>query len=248
MQAWSMTDVGKKRRENQDSTYVKLDHERNMALLMVCDGMGGVNGGAEASRIACEEFARSVWDTLSGKISGKEAVALLEKGVSAANMEVYTSAISDPSYMGMGTTLTAALIVGEDAYVINVGDSRAYHLKRRAKDKLKQITDDHSVAGDLFRKGSITKEQYDTFPDKNIITRAVGTDPQVYGDVFELRLDKGEVLMLCSDGLTNMVPDMAIEQVLKTSETPADACQTLVDMANRAGGKDNISIVVFIKD
>ena len=242
MQAWSMTDVGKKRRENQDSTYLKIDHEQNIALLMVCDGMGGVNGGAEASRIACEVFSEYVWNGLTDKIGKEEARSLLKNGLHAANDAVYTQAIIDPSYMGMGTTLTAALVIKESAYIINVGDSRTYHVK----DKLVQITDDHSVAGDLYRIGSITKEEYDNFPDKNIITRAVGTDPEVQGDLFRVKLAEGEGLLLCSDGLTNMVPDGEILDVLNSGKTPAEACHTLVDMANQAGGKDNISIVVFM--
>lgn len=248
MQAWSLTDVGKKRKENQDSTYLKLDHKRNIALLMVCDGMGGVNGGAEASRIACEEFSDFVWNGLKDdpweEIGEEKAALLMKNGVTAANRAVYTHAISDPSFMGMGTTLTAALIVGNEGYVINVGDSRTYCMK----DELHQVTDDHSVAGDLFRKGSITREQYDKFPDKNIITRAVGTDPEVYGDMFRLKLDEGEVILLCSDGLTNMVPDADIREVLKADYSPSEACRKLVDMANQAGGKDNISIVVFVHE
>ncbi|MCQ2446623.1 MAG: Stp1/IreP family PP2C-type Ser/Thr phosphatase [Clostridia bacterium] len=239
MQAWSITDIGKKRKENQDSTFIKLDYERKLALLVVCDGMGGVNGGSEASRLAVEAFSDAVWKGTED--ASFDAAALLSKAAETANSEVYTRAITDPSYMGMGTTLTAALVRENEATVINIGDSRTYHL---SGDVIRQVTDDHSIAGDLFRSGRITREEYDHFPDKNIITRAVGTDSAVQSDVFKVALREGDALLLCSDGLTNMVPDKEILKMASGSD-PEKACKTLVKRANKAGGKDNISVVLF---
>lgn len=239
MQAWSITDIGKKRKENQDSTFIKLDYERKLALLVVCDGMGGVNGGSEASRLAVEAFSDAVWKGTED--ASFDAAALLSKAAETANSEVYTRAITDPSYMGMGTTLTAALVRENEATVINIGDSRTYHL---SGDVIRQVTDDHSIAGDLFRSGRITREEYDHFPDKNIITRAVGTDSAVQSDVFKVALREGDALLLCSDGLTNMVPDKEI-LIMASGSDPEKACKTLVKRANKAGGKDNISVVLF---
>ncbi len=241
MQAWSKTDIGRKRRENQDSSCVKLDFERNIALLVVCDGMGGVNGGREAASLAIEHFVDFVWDAITPETEGEEAVLILRNAVTAANRAVFTRAVSDPAYMGMGTTLTAALVVNGSAYVINVGDSRTYKID----EGIRQVTDDHSLAGDLFRNGTITREQFDTYPNKNIITRAVGTDPEVYGDIFKLAMEEGEGLLLCSDGLTNMLSDEEILTIVRNAESEEEACERLVNGANEAGGRDNITVVLF---
>ncbi|MBO4406710.1 MAG: Stp1/IreP family PP2C-type Ser/Thr phosphatase [Clostridia bacterium] len=241
MQAWSKTDIGRKRRENQDSTYVKLDYEKNIALLVVCDGMGGVNGGSEASSLAIESFVDFIWDGIREESSDEDVVLILRNAVTAANRAVFSRAVSDPAFMGMGTTLTAALVIGSRGYVVNVGDSRTY----RIGDGIRQITEDHSLAGDLFRNGTITREQFDSYPNKNIITRAVGTDPEVYGDIFKLALTEGEGLLLCSDGLTNMLSDEEILKVVNEAESEEAACEKLVDLANEAGGRDNVSVVLF---
>ena len=241
MQAWSKTDIGKKRRENQDNSYVRLDYEKNIALLVVCDGMGGVNGGREASSLAIESFTDFIWDAVGEENTGEEIVLILRNAVTAANRAVFARAVSDPAYMGMGTTLTAALVIGGTAYVINVGDSRTYKLD----ETIRQITDDHSRAGDLYRSGTITREQFDTYPNKNIITRAVGTDPEVYGDIFKLVLEEGEYLLLCSDGLTNMLSDEEILQTVLSAESEEEACEKLVSDANEEGGRDNITVILF---
>ena len=241
MQAWSKTDIGKKRRENQDNSYVRLDYERNIALLVVCDGMGGVNGGREASGLAIESFTDFVWEAVGEESTGEEIVLVLRNAVTAANRAVFTRAVSDPAYMGMGTTLTAALVIGNTAYVINVGDSRTYKID----ETIRQITDDHSLAGDLYRSGTITREQFDTYPNKNIITRAVGTDPEVYGDIFKLVLEEGDWLLLCSDELTNMLSDEEILERVTSAESAEAACEKLVNDANEEGGKDNITVILF---
>ena len=241
MQAWSKTDIGKKRRENQDNSYVRLDYEKNIALLVVCDGMGGVNGGREASSLAIENFTDFIWDAVGEENTGEEIVLILRNAVTAANRAVFARAVSDPAYMGMGTTLTAALVIGGTAYVINVGDSRTYKLD----ETIRQITDDHSLAGDLYRSGTITREQFDTYPNKNIITRAVGTDPEVYGDIFKLVLEEGEYLLLCSDGLTNMLSDEEILQTVLSAGSEEEACEKLVNDANEEGGRDNITVILF---
>ena len=241
MQAWSKTDIGKKRRENQDNSYVRLDYEKNIALLVVCDGMGGANGGREASRLAIESFSDFVWEAIGEDSSGEEIVLILRNAVTAANRAVFARAVSDPAYMGMGTTLTAALVIGGAAYVVNVGDSRTYKID----ETIHQITDDHSLAGDLYRSGTITREQFDTYPNKNIITRAVGTDPEVYGDIFKLAMSEGEYLLLCSDGLTNMLSDEEILETVLSAESEEAACEKLVNDANEEGGRDNITVILF---
>ena len=168
-------------------------------------------------------------------------MSAFEAAVAAANAKVYQRSREDVALAGMGTTLVGAMVDGNTAYIVNIGDSRLYVLH----DTLRQITVDHSLVEEMVQSGEIQKEEMRLHPNKNIITRALGTDTSVRPDCFEVKVEEGDVILLCSDGLTNMVEDIAIEETLKKYiEDMKLAGESLVQQANEAGGKDNISVIL----
>lgn len=229
--AGAATDKGMVRANNQDSQVVIEGR-----LFAVADGMGGHRGGEVASATALEALAGGWGDATS---------SALRAGVVSANEAVFAKASNDPELRGMGTTLTAlALVVGDDGNerlaVANVGDSRAYRLT----DSLAQITDDHSLVESLVRQGRLTAEEAVTHPQRNILTRALGIEPQVEVDVWELPAVPGDRFLLCSDGLFNEVEVGVITETLRTLDDPTEAAVELVRLANEGGGRDNITCVV----
>ena len=224
------SDTGKKRRRNEDSYVVAPP------LFAVADGMGGAQAGEVASRLA----AAALEDTDSGSLSGPERVVSL---IQEANRRVYERAANDPATSGMGTTMTVALVEGEVVTIGHVGDSRAY----LARDGgLEQLTEDHSLVNELLKSGKLSREEADVHPQRSVITRAVGTDPDVDVDAFTVGAAEGDVFMLCSDGLTDMVSDEDIFDVLERYREDLDrATKALVSAANRAGGEDNITVIAF---
>ena len=255
MFSYGMTDVGKWRESNQDSFIIDRVSPTTL-LAVVCDGMGGAAGGLEASTIACSVFADSVEGFLDecverfGDISPDLCRRALSEGVVAANAAVYQRACEDPGLAGMGTTLVAALVCGGTVYAVNVGDSRLYALKDGVAS---QITKDHSYVQLLVDMGRLTEEQARTSDKKNIITRAVGTAAEVESDLFTLD-SLPDALLLCSDGLTNMLtPEQIAERIdagIAGEDELRSVCASLVDGANDAGGLDNITaaIVSFAPD
>ncbi|MCR4616986.1 MAG: Stp1/IreP family PP2C-type Ser/Thr phosphatase [Lachnospiraceae bacterium] len=233
----SRTDIGKKRKINQDYVYAYTEKIGNLSnLFIVADGMGGHAAGDYASRTAVdvmEEFIESSFE--------KNSQTLLVKAVETANSEVFSRAGANKQYEGMGTTVVAATFVGRFLQVVNVGDSRLYLL--RAGD-IRQISVDNSLVEDMIRSGGITREQAKNHPDKNIITRAVGVKDYVECDVYTEELKSGDIIMLCSDGLTNMVDDDDICRIIFEAADLKEAVEKLVDSANEQGGKDNISVVL----
>jgi serine/threonine protein phosphatase PrpC len=224
------TDAGRKRRRNEDSFV------HDPPLFAVADGMGGAQAGEVASRLAAAAF-REFHD--ADELAPEERVAAI---IQEANRRIYERARSDAQASGMGTTITAAL-VGEDGVAVgHVGDSRAYRLRG---GRLEQLTEDHSLVADLVRSGRITPEEADTHPQRSVITRALGTDPKVDVDAFTVETEAGDLFMLCSDGLTTMVDDEAIVAAIERAETLEVATKTLVRAANRAGGEDNVTVVLF---
>jgi PPM family protein phosphatase len=224
------TDAGRKRRRNEDSFV------HDPPLFAVADGMGGAQAGEVASRLAAAAF-REFHD--ADELAPEERVAAI---IQEANRRIYERARSDAQASGMGTTITAAL-VGEDGVAVgHVGDSRAYRLRG---GRLEQLTEDHSLVADLVRSGRITPEEADTHPQRSVITRALGTDPAVDVDAFTVETEAGDLFMLCSDGLTTMVGDEAIVAAIERAETLEVATKTLVRAANRAGGEDNVTVVLF---
>ncbi|MGO5290893.1 Stp1/IreP family PP2C-type Ser/Thr phosphatase [Porcincola sp. LCP21S3_C12] len=237
METYCQTDVGLKRNSNQDFVYASDQKVGRLpSLLIVADGMGGHAAGDLASRVCVETLVSSIEG--SGQT---ETIPILAEAVQKANRAVLKKAAEKPEYAGMGTTIVAAVIDGNTLYVANVGDSRLYLID---DDRIDQITLDHSLVAEMVRSGRISPEQMRNHPEKNIITRAVGGEENVEADFFDVGLHKGDVVLLCSDGLTNMVEDEQIFRIIRREKTLRDAGQKLISAANSAGGRDNISVVL----
>ena len=224
------SDTGRKRRRNEDSYVIAPP------IFAVADGMGGAQAGEIASRLA----AAALEDTDPGAKSGAERVTSL---IQEANRRVHQRAIADPATSGMGTTMTVALVEGTKVTFGHVGDSRAYRYRDGA---IEQITEDHSLVNELLKSGKLSPDEADSHPQRSVITRAVGTDPDVDVDSFTIDAEVGDVFLICSDGLTDMVDDEVIRSVLEKFHNDLDrATKSLVSAANRGGGEDNITVVAF---
>lgn len=237
MNTFSITDTGRLRNSNQDCLFCEENAVGEFPdLFLVADGMGGHKAGDLASRLCIEEIVRQIRGTRA-----RTPISAFEQAIVAANALVYEKSMENPALAGMGTTLVGAMVEDKTAYIVNIGDSRLYHLRT----ELKQITVDHSLVEEMVQSGEIEKEEMRTHPNKNIITRALGTDDSVRPDYFEVRVEEGDVLLLCSDGLTNMVDDSEIEAIInRHKEDMKLAGENLVQQANEAGGKDNISVIL----
>ena len=225
------TDTGRQRQANEDSYFARAP------LFAVADGMGGAQAGEVASRIAARAFERK--RTVSRE---EPAEGQLEKIAQQANREIHKLAQEDSSRAGMGTTLTAALLRDDEVALGHVGDSRAYLLR---DGQLKRLTKDHSLVEELRRQGRLTEEQAEEHPQRSIITRALGPEPSVNVDTMTFPARDGDVFLLCSDGLTTMVSDEQIREILVSSRNLRAAVNKLVDAANQGGGRDNITAVAF---
>jgi protein phosphatase len=224
------TDAGRKRRRNEDA-YV-LDPP----LFAVADGMGGAQAGEVASRIAAAAFREyHEADDLEGE-------ARVDAIIQEANRRIFERAREDATVSGMGTTVTAALLDDERVAIGHVGDSRAYRIH---DGELEQLTQDHSLVADLMRSGRLTPEEADTHPQRSVITRALGTDPEVDVDTFTVAAAPGDVFLICSDGLTTMIDDDEILRIVRGSPQLDSAAKALVKAANRQGGDDNVTVVLF---
>jgi|Deesub1362A_J573_1020465.scaffolds.fasta_scaffold01363_5 protein phosphatase len=232
-----LSHVGRVRKENQDAVLL-LPRDTEPWLLAVADGMGGMAGGAEASRLALEVLTREVSRALG---EGDAWGAALRRAVEEANRAVWRRAQAEPALRGMGTTVVAALVGGRRMVVANVGDSRAYSLRG---GELRQITEDHSLVQEEVAQGLITPEQARTHAMKNVLTRAVGAGEEVEVDLFSREVAAGEVLLLCSDGLHGVVPDAAVREILLGTPRLEEAARRLVEAANQMGGPDNVSVVL----
>lgn len=244
MEWFGLTDRGRVRPTNQDIYQIEVREDNDTALLVVCDGMGGANAGNVASRFAAQSFVEYARGMLDRELDAAKRQALLTHALMQANDTVFSLAGRQPEFRGMGTTLVAALVQGDQVTVLNVGDSRAYLFDGT---RLHQLTEDHSYVEEMRRQGRITEADARTHPQKNLITRAVGVEPDVDGDLFEARLAPGEMLLLCSDGLTGMVEDEKIGQTLKDAKTLALAGDALLTLALEGGGRDNITVALFTR-
>ena len=238
MKTFSMTDVGIRRESNQDYMYTSETAVGNLPnLFLLADGMGGHAAGDYASRFTVEKVAELV-----GKSTFTEPVAIIKQAISEANALLLAEADKDVSRQGMGTTLVTATIIDDRMYVSNVGDSRLYLV---SDDKMIQVTRDHSLVEEMVRLGEMDKEDAKVHPDKNIITRAVGVLPEVSADFFEVELEPGDMILMCSDGLTNMVRDEEIRQIILGQRDIVEKAEKLVETANKNGGRDNITVVLI---
>lgn len=243
MKAWGKTDRGLVRQENQDDFHICVDTDLDYGLCVVCDGMGGAKAGGVASSYASKIFAEEVESQLKPQMSKKYIVDLACRAVHKANSVLYEKSLSDAAYSGMGTTLVATVTDGTDTVFVNVGDSRAYLIN---DDGIEQITRDHSVVEDMLIMGDLTREEARTHPGKNLITRALGTEDTIECDHYLKKLKKGDNILLCSDGLTNMVEDQEILYEVLHGGEKEYVCERLTEIANSRGGRDNITVVLLV--
>lgn len=240
MQSWALTDPGCVRVQNQDSYEVE-QLGRDALLCVVCDGMGGAKSGNVASSLAAEVFAQEVKRNYHPDLDMEAADQMLERAVKLANFTVFDQSRQFQDFHGMGTTLVAALIRGRQVTVVNVGDSRTYLVDPY---DIRQVTTDHSLVQLMLQSGELTREQARDFPGKNYITRAIGTEPTVRCDIRHLDLDRGDHLLLCSDGLTNLVDDQEILFEVIHGVSKKSCCQRLVDIAKNRGAPDNVTVIL----
>lgn len=242
MQSWGLTDPGCVRKQNQDAYQIEqLDH--NSLLCVVCDGMGGAKSGNVASSLAVDVFVQEVRRSWTAGMDWDKADMVLRSAVKLANFTVYDQAQQFEEFDGMGTTLVAVLIRGKKVSVVNVGDSRAYGITR---DGIRQLTTDHSLVQMMVERGELKPELAKTYPGKNFITRAIGTEPMVLCDLVRLEMAKGDFLLLCSDGLSNMMDDQEILFEVVHGVNKQHCCKRLLDIAKNRGAPDNVTSVLIL--
>lgn len=238
LKTFSKTDIGRKRKLNQDAVYTSEQPVGNLKnLFLVADGMGGHNAGDYASKMTLETMVEHI----AGSRETNPA-KILEDAIAAANTLVRNMAGQNPELEGMGTTVVAASCEGETLHVANVGDSRLYIIR---EGKIHQVTRDHSWVEEMVRRGGLGREEARNHPDKNIITRAVGAEDTVKIDFFTVGLEEGDMILMCTDGLTNMLEDEEILNILKISRDIVEMAEELVRAANEKGGRDNISVILI---
>ena len=221
---------------NQDYVFASQDTVGNLPnLFAVADGMGGHNAGDYASSHAVRILVDEIRED-----TDYNPVKVIRHAIETANTEIIEQAQKDEKLRGMGTTMVVATIVGQYAYVANVGDSRLYLIN----DKIRQLSKDHSLVEEMVRLGGIKAEEARNHPDKNIITRAIGVKEDVEPDIYEYRLKKGDMILMCTDGLSNMVEDEDMFNIVKGSRDVVEAVQMLIEKANSNGGRDNIGVIV----
>ncbi|MBO5056927.1 MAG: Stp1/IreP family PP2C-type Ser/Thr phosphatase [Lachnospiraceae bacterium] len=237
MKSFSVTDIGKKRKLNQDFVYASDEPVGNLPnVYIVADGMGGHNAGDYASKCTVETVVREIRGCFE-----KSPIRILSKAIRVANDQVRRKAREDKTLYGMGTTAVVATCLGKYLQVANVGDSRLYIIN----DEIRQITRDHSLVEEMVRMGGIDRAAARNHPDKNIITRAIGARDTIEIDFFHEELQRGDIVLMCSDGLTNMLEDEEIGRILKSQGTIEERAEKLIKAANDNGGKDNIAVIII---
>lgn len=236
MNAYALTDVGKMRNMNQDYVYATDKPIGNLPnLYIVADGMGGHKAGDLASKFSVTTFIEQVRDSKSNK-----PITIISDAIQYTNKKLLELAASNSDYSGMGTTFVVMTIYDKSAYIANIGDSRLYIIDK----DLRQVTRDHSLVEEMVQLGTIDRSEARTHEHKNVITRALGGKEDVMADFFEVELNENSQVVMCTDGLTNMVTDSEIEAVVSSRHTIEEKAIRLVEMANTAGGKDNISVII----
>ena len=237
LKTFSITDVGQKRKLNQDYVFSSDRRIGNLSnVFIVADGMGGHNAGDYASKFTVNTMVEEIERSFE-----QNPVRILENAIKKANQKLRAKASEDEQLYGMGTTVVAATVMGRYLQVANVGDSRLYVIG----DDIRQITRDHSLVQEMVRAGGLDPEEARTHKEKNIITRAIGADDTVDVDFFNVELEKGDIVLMCSDGLTNMLEDQEIRMIVSGQRDIIEKAQKLVDMANQHGGKDNIAVILI---
>ena len=234
MKSFYLTDTGRVRSHNEDSVTI-VKNATGEHLMIVADGMGGHAAGDFASR-----YAISVVIDFIRKSTVVNPISLLRRALVYASNELFKEADKDKDKMGMGTTMVVAVVVDKKLYVANIGDSRLYLIN----DDIKQITMDHSLVEELIRSGQLERNKGRNHPEKNIITRAMGSRDEAMPDFFEINIAEGDKILLCSDGLSNMVEDDEIRDIIQDYSSLDDAVSSLISRANYYGGNDNISVII----
>lgn len=241
MRSWGITDAGLVRQENQDSYGVRTVEGFTSAV--VCDGMGGVAGGRLASSVAVDRFQYEIGRVLRDHMSLQQVRQAADYAVSLANDAIRQRAAEEPAYQHMGTTLVCALARETQVVIINVGDSRAYHISR---DGIRQVSRDHSLVEVLVERGDLTPEEARRHPQRNLITRALGPEPSVQTDSFYVEWKQGDFLLLCSDGLVNTVSDQEILFEVIHNGEPETCLTRLVALSRQRGAPDNVTAVLLM--
>ena len=242
MQYWGITDPGCVRSQNQDA-YQMEQLDKNTLLCVICDGMGGAKSGNIASTLAIDVFVQEVRRSWSSDMDQEQTDQMLQGAVKLANFTVYDQSRQLEEFEGMGTTLVAALIRGKQVTLVNVGDSRAYRVNR---DGVRVLTTDHSLVQLMVEQGELKPEQARNYPGKNYITRAIGTESVVLCDIFHLDVDKGDCLLLCSDGLSNMLDDQEMLFEVVHGVNKQYCCQRMLDIAKNRGAPDNVTCILVL--
>lgn len=240
MQYWALTDPGVARSQNQDA-YQIVSLDKNTLLCVVCDGMGGAKSGNVASTLAADVFTQEVKRSWVSDMDPEALDRMLGSAVKLANFTVFDQASQFEDFNGMGTTLVALLLQGKKATIVNVGDSRAYLID---SDGIKQVTTDHSLVQMMIDRGELAPEKAKYYPGKNLITRAIGTEPQVVCDVFHRKVEKGACFLLCTDGLSNLMDDQEILFEVAHCQEKSQCCEQLLDIVKRRGAPDNVTSIL----
>ena len=241
MQSWGLTDPGCVRTQNQDAYQIE-QLDRNTLLCVLCDGMGGAKSGNIASSLALDVFVQEIKRSYHGSMDKEKVNQMLRSAVKLANFTVFDQAAQFEEFSGMGTTLAAVLVRGKEATVVNVGDSRVYAVD---KNGIYQLTRDHSLVQMMVERGDLSPEMARSYPGKNFITRAIGTETVAECDLFHHKLERGDCLLLCSDGLSNMMDDQEILFEVVHGVSKQQCCQRLLDIAKNRGAPDNVTSVLI---
>ncbi|MBQ5865834.1 MAG: Stp1/IreP family PP2C-type Ser/Thr phosphatase [Oscillospiraceae bacterium] len=241
MQSWGLTDVGCTRAQNQDA-FLMEQLDKHTLLCVVCDGMGGAKSGNIASTLAADVFVQQIKQSWSGEYIQGNVDKMMKDAIKVTNFTVFDQSQQFEEFTGMGTTLVAVLTNGKWATIVNVGDSRAYLIDRAG---IHQVTVDHSVVQLMVSRGELTPEQAKTYPGKSLITRAIGTETLVHCDIFHKKVTKGDYLLLCSDGLSNLMDDQEILFEVAHGQDKEKCCQRLLDIAKKRGAPDNVTSILL---
>jgi protein phosphatase len=239
----ALTHPGLVREKNEDYFLIVKDENEEITALIIADGMGGHNSGEIASFMASDCLARFFKSRINKELEPANIDDWLVQGINEANIKVYNEAKENSINSGMGTTISLAVFSDDIINIGHVGDSRVYLFRNNT---FEQVTTDHSYIEELIKSGTITKEEARTHPRRNVITRALGNEEVVIPDLYKLEFLPGDILLMCTDGLTNMLDDDEIFNVLNTIKAPEDICSRLVEIANQKGGEDNITVIVAV--
>ena len=242
MQSWGLTDPGCVRKQNQDAYRIE-QLDRGTLLAVVCDGMGGAKSGNVASSLAVEVFTDEISRNWAPGMESDRIDQMLRSAVKLANFTVFDQSAQFEEFSGMGTTLVAAVVREGKATLVNVGDSRAYGINRGG---IQQLTKDHSLVQMMVDRGDLTPEVAKSYPGKNLITRAIGTEPIVMCDIYHWEVGKGDYLLLCSDGLSNVMDDQEILFEVAHGVNKDRCCQRLLSIAKNRGAPDNVTSVLVM--